>query len=106
MASSNNVIDSFRKRADSVIPQMTSDRGKDTDKATDKPSKSTAEAEETNAPSTHKPASTTTSKPDKVTQEDIEISEKEGVVSGKVKFTYSPAAQTSDDRAAAERFIS
>ena len=46
------------------------------------------------------------SKPGIVTNEDLEIAYKDGVVEGDVVFTYSPAATTSDDRAAADRFIS
>ena len=46
------------------------------------------------------------SKPGIVTKEQLEDAEKNGVAEGKVVFTYSPAAQTSDDRAAADRFLS
>ena len=46
------------------------------------------------------------SKPGIVTNEDLEIAYKDGVVEGDITFTYSPAATTSDDRAAADRFIS
>ena len=46
------------------------------------------------------------SKPGIVSQEELEKAEKEGVAEGSVTFTYSPAAETSDNREAANRFLS
>lgn len=46
------------------------------------------------------------SKPGIVTQQQLDDAVKNGVAKGKVTFTYSPAASSNNDRAAAERFIS
>lgn len=46
------------------------------------------------------------SKPGIVTDAELEKAEKEGKVEGKVTFTYAPAATSSADRDAADRFVS
>ncbi|MBE7057668.1 MAG: extracellular solute-binding protein [Ruminococcaceae bacterium] len=46
------------------------------------------------------------SKPPMVSQEELEIAEKQGVAEGEVTFTYGPAASSADYRAAADRFVS